>query len=117
MSRVNGLFVAPDFSTTTAVGSSLQDYLERLHEAALSLAPAYLGNGEIDTVTYYKSATQVQSNRVALVQVTYDVDLNPTVETWNLYDKADGTTVLKTIVINHTYNGSGDLTKSEWSVS
>lgn len=76
-----------------------------------SYRPSYLANGEIDYIEIFNGPTQITLNRIARVDLAYDASLNPTVETWNIYDTVDGTTVLRTITVTHTWTGV-DLTKS-----
>lgn len=76
-----------------------------------SYKPDFLANGEINFVEIYSGATQTTINRRVRVDLTYDGSLNPTVEAWKFYDESDGTTVLRTITITHTWSGV-DLTKS-----
>ena len=76
-----------------------------------SLKPVFLGNGELDYVEVYEGATQVTANRRVRIDMTYDGSLNPTVEAWKFYSPSDGTTVLRTITVTHTWSGF-DLTKS-----
>lgn len=98
--------VSIDFTLTDKVGNNLQDYIQRYNEGAYSILPAYLLNGEVDTVTYYSSATQINANRIAQVQLSYDSNLNPITETWVYYDKTNGTTVLKTVTRTHTFTNN-----------
>lgn len=76
-----------------------------------SLKPTFLANKEIEKIEYYNGATQTEINRRAIVEMTYDGNLDPTVEVWKIFDTADGTTVLKTFTITHTWV-SNELTKS-----
>jgi len=76
-----------------------------------SFKPTYLGNGELDYVEYFEGATQTTINRRLRVDMTYDGSLNPTVETWAFYNPSDGTSILRTIAVTHTWTGV-DLTKS-----
>jgi hypothetical protein len=76
-----------------------------------SQKPDFLANGEVNYVEFYESATQTTINRRVRVDMTYDGSLNPTTEVWKYYDPSDGTTVLRTITLTHTWSGV-DLTKS-----
>lgn len=69
----------------------------------------YLPSGDIDFVEFFSSATQIVANRIAKVTIGY-TGFDPTSETWLIYD-LDGTTILKTILLTHTYSGS-DLTQT-----
>lgn len=76
-----------------------------------SYKPAFLGNGEIDSVEIYEGATQTTEFRRVKITMAYDGSLNPVTETWDFYDPNDGTTILRTITVTHTWSGV-DLTKS-----
>jgi hypothetical protein len=90
-------------SANDVVGSTVQEYINRYNEPTESQLPAYNGDGTINTITFYSSATQVVANRIFLVGFTYDASLQPLTETWTIYSKADGTTILKTITITYTW--------------
>lgn len=75
-----------------------------------SQATTYLANGEVDYVEYYSSASQITTNRIAKVTIGYDGSLNPTSETWLIYN-TNGTTVLRTITLTHSFTGV-DLTNT-----
>lgn len=64
-------------------------------------------NGEIDYQEIFQTASQIASNRRMRVDITYTSG-DPTSEVWKIYDPADGTTVLRTITLTHTWSG-GDL--------
>ena len=68
-------------------------------------------DGELEFMEIYEGATQTVGFRRARVDVAYDGSLNPTTETWKIYDPANGTTVVRTITVTHTWSGV-DLTKS-----
>lgn len=76
-----------------------------------SYKPDFLANGEVNFLEVFDGATQTTAQRRLRVDMTYDGSLNPTVEAWKFYDPADGTTVLRTITVTHTWSGV-DLTKS-----
>lgn len=95
----------------TAIGYNVQDIINDLATPDVSSKPTYLGNGELDYIEFFKGPTQITSNRRAKATITYDVNLDPSNETWLLYD-TDGTTVLKTVVVTYTFVSS-DLTKTE----
>lgn len=76
-----------------------------------SYKPVFLGNGELDYVEVFEGATQTTAQRRLRIDMTYDGSLNPTVEVRKFYDPSDGTTVLRTITVTHTWSGV-DLTKS-----
>lgn len=71
----------------------------------------YTVAGEVNFVEVYEGATQTTINRRLRVDMTYDGNLNPTIEAWKFYDPADGTSILRTITITHTWSGV-DLIKS-----
>jgi len=77
--------------------------------------PTYLVNGELDYIEFFNTSTQITSNRLAKVQMSYDVNLNPTTETWYIYS-SDGTTVLRTIVKTYTFVND-ELTNSTETTS
>lgn len=64
----------------------------------------YLVNGEVDYIEYFNSSSFITANRIARVDMTYDVNLNPTIETLKIYD-INGTTVLRTVTYTHTFSG------------
>ena len=64
-------------------------------------------NGELNFAEVFEGATQTTPNRRARVDITYTTG-DPTSEVWEIYDPADGTTVLRTITLTHTWSG-GDL--------
>lgn len=102
-------------SANTLVGADLQDILNKLNRPSVSQKPTYLGNGDLDYITFYKNSTQTTENRIAAVLLTYTSGL-PTSETWTLYSDTDGTTVLKTITLTNTFT-SGDLTNTTMSTT
>lgn len=102
-------------SGTVIADEFFQDYLNRVCGGSNSEKPTFLANGELDNIVFYSSATQVVANRIMDVQMTYDGSLNPTQEVWQIYDTADGTTILKTITLTHTWVGA-EITKTEVSV-
>lgn len=93
------------------VGDNVQDYFNLLSGPNFSHASTYLANGEVDTITIYRTATQIIANRVALVTIGYDGLLNPITETWQYFKPTDGTTIIKTVVLTHTFTGV-DLTNT-----
>jgi len=82
---------------------------------ACSYKPTYhisgADDGEINFLEIFKGATQTTINRIVRVDITYDGGRDPTVEAWKIYDNTDGTTVLRTITLTHTWV-SGDITKT-----
>lgn len=94
----------------TLIGAEVQAILNKYYGPTNSEKAAYLGNGEVDYVEFFKNATQTTGNRIAKATFTYDGNLNPTSEIILVYD-ADGTTVLKTMTFTHTFI-SGDYDKT-----
>ena len=74
-----------------------------------SLKPTFTGDN-LTSVEFFNGATQTTINRRAKADISYNGD-DPTTETWSIYDTSDGTTVLRTITLTHTWS-SGDLTKT-----
>ena len=109
-------FISDSSNTSNPNDTSLQDFIDSACAASASQKPGYLGNGELDNVEFFSSATQIQANRTMRVDVTYSGALDPTSEAWKMYDIADGTTILKTVTFTHTWV-SGDLTKSVTTVT
>lgn len=95
-------------TANTLVGDDLQDILNKMARPTVSQVPVYLGNGDIDLITFYKNSTQTTPNRIAVMQLTYASGL-PSTETWTIYSDTDGTTVLKTFARTYTWT-SGNLT-------
>jgi hypothetical protein len=75
-----------------------------LNSSTESQSVVYSGQ-DIDTLTVYKTASQITANRIAQVAVTY-TGKNPTQEVWTYYDPSDGTTVLQTSTLTHTFSGN-----------
>jgi hypothetical protein len=73
---------------------------------ASSQVPAYDANGNVSTVTMYKSGSQVTANRLALITLSYDANQNVSTEVWQIFNENDGTTVLKTITFTNTYDAN-----------
>jgi hypothetical protein len=96
-------------ASNTVVGSTVQEYVNRFNEPSVSEAPTYNLNGTVSFIEYFSSPTQVVANRIFRVDLTYDANLQPLTETWRAYSKADGTTILKTVVESYTW-AAGRLT-------
>jgi hypothetical protein len=96
-------------ATNSAVGSQLQDFINRLFEESESQAPTYNVNGTINHIEIFTSPTQITANRTSRVDLTYDVDLQPLTEAWKFYSLSNGTTILKTVTITYTWT-AGVLT-------
>jgi hypothetical protein len=93
-------------TVNTAVGDTLQDFINKACAPTNSQKATYLGNGEVDYVEIFSGPSQITANRVARVDMAYDGSLNPTTETWVHYDPADGSTVLKTHTKTHSWVGA-----------
>lgn len=59
---------------------------------------------QITSASFFNSATQIDANRIAKVDVTYSSG-DPSTETWLIYD-TDGTTVLRTITYTYTVSSN-----------
>ncbi len=79
---------------------------------SFSHKPTYTSNN-LTAFEVFNGFTQTTINRIMRGDFTYTSN-NLTQEVWKIYDTSDGTTVLKTITINHTYVAN-DLTKTEVS--
>jgi len=90
----------------SAIGDTVQEFIDKACAPTNSQKPVYLGNGEVDYVEVFSSPTQITANRVSKVTMAYDGNLNPTTETWVHFDPADGTTVLKTHTKTHSWVGA-----------
>lgn len=86
------------------IGSSVQDLINVINSPTISQAPTYLGNGEVDYIEFFRTSSQITSNRAYRIDITYDGSLNPTSEVWKLYD-TDGTTILKTVTFTNAFTG------------
>lgn len=84
--------------------------IQKLGRNILPLVPdrsskvVYLSNGEIDQIEIFNGVNQISANRIFKVVMAYDGNLNPTSETWSLYD-TNGVTVLRTVVLEHDFTG------------
>lgn len=74
----------------------------------------YLGNGDVDYVEFFNSASQVTANRIARVDLTYSSG-DPATEAWKVYD-TNGTTILETTTLTYSYS-SGDIDNVTVSVT
>lgn len=92
-----------DTSRNSAVGGSVQDFIDRVSAPTNTVSPTYLPNGNLSALTLYRNTTQINANRSADCTVTYDLEQNPTSEIWRLFD-SDGVTVLKTISLTHIWS-------------
>ena len=61
----------------------------------------YTGDS-VSSVEMFQGAVQTTINRRARMDATYTGD-DLTTEAWKIYDPANGTTVLRTITLTHTY--------------
>jgi len=95
----------------TGVGETVQEWIDNIFGPDTSQKPTYLANQELDVVTFYKGAVQTVPNRIADATITYDANLDPITEVWRLYDRSNGTTVIKTLTRTQTFVAT-DLTNS-----
>jgi hypothetical protein len=102
-SRVNLLTPA---SRNSAVGDTLQEFVDRIYEESESQKPTYNADSTINNIEFFTSSTQVVANRSFRVDIEYDIYLNPTKETIRVYSLKDGTTVLKTIIKVYTWTNN-----------
>jgi hypothetical protein len=72
----------------------------------------YAGN-DITSIEVFQGVTQTTPNRLLRVDMSY-VANNLVTENWKIYSQADGTTILRTIVVSHAY-ASNNLINSEVS--
>lgn len=84
----------------------------RLFWPTTSQAPIFALDGTLTSVTFYTGPIQIVANRMAKIELTYDIDLNPATETLTLYSLVNGTTILKTVTKTYTFT-TGILTKVE----
>lgn len=88
-----------------AVGDNVQEFIDKICAPTNSQKATYLGDGELDFIEIFSVSTQITANRIARVDFTYDANINPITEVWKHFDTADGTTVLKTFTLTHTWVG------------
>jgi len=80
-----------------------------------SLAPTYDAGDDLIAYEIFNGNTQTTINRRVRGDFTYTSG-NLTGESWKIYDESDGTTVLRTITVTHSYT-SDQLTNTEVSES
>lgn len=80
-----------------------------------SIKVTYNAAGDVETVETFITSTQITTNRLSKTTVAYDVDLNPTSETLEIYD-TDGTTVLRTVTFTYSITDF-DLDTAEMSIT
>ncbi len=71
----------------------------------------YTGDN-VDFIEFFKGATQTTPNRRVRMDATISGD-DLTIEEWKIYDPADGTSILRTITLTHTYSGGDYLSTAE----
>jgi len=76
-----------------------------------SSKPTYDGNDNLTVFEVYTTATQTVANRRVRGDYTYTGD-NLTEEEYKIYSESDGTTILRTITVTHTYDGNDFLTNT-----
>lgn len=96
-------------NTVSPLIGDVQAFIDSVCSPTRSVKPSYLANNEIDYVEFFVAAVQTTINRRARVDVVYTGN-NPTSEVWKLYD-TDGTTILKTVTLTHTWVAN-DLTST-----
>ena len=97
-------------NTVNPEHNDVQAFIDALCCPDTSQKPTYLANSDIDYVEFFKGPTQTTPNRIARVDLTY-TGVDPTTETWLLYDSSDGTTVNKTVTFTHVWSSN------EWTSS
>jgi len=90
-------------SGTVSATTELQEVLNRLAWPTVSQASVFAGDGTLTSVTYYQNSSQITANRMAVISMTYDANLNPATETLTFYNLSDGTTVIKTVTKTYTF--------------
>lgn len=93
--------------------------VERVGDVIKCRVPDYsmrpnIVNDELTFLEYFAGPVQTTPNRICRGDFTY-VDDNLTSEVWRIYDRSDGTTVLRTITYTHTYDANDLLTNSQAS--
>ena len=92
-----------DKSLNTAIGDSVQDYINIVCNPNTSQKPTYGANGFPTQLIMYDGAVQTTPYRRIQIDLTYDGNELPTTEEWKLYDENDGTTILKTVTFTYTW--------------
>lgn len=78
-----------------------------------SMAPNFVDD-VLTFAEYFNGTVQTTINRLLRGDFTY-VNDNLTIEIWKIYDNTDGTTILRTITYNHSYDSNDQLISSEVS--
>lgn len=92
------------------LGEDLNFLVERIGRSVGFISPDsttkvdYLANGDINFIEWFNSSSQVVANRTARVDMTYDGNLNPTMEALKIYGN-NGSTILKTFTWTYTFSG------------
>lgn len=106
-------------STHDIQAADLKAYFDRYANGDLSTKYVFhttgANNGEVNYIEWYDTSTQSAGNLRFKVTLGYDGSLNPTSETWVIYDD-DGSTPLKTVTLTHAWSGV-DITTSTKVVS
>ncbi len=66
----------------------------------------------VSNIEMFEGATQTTPNRRVRMDATYSGN-DLSTEAWKIYDPADGTTVLRTITLTHTYSSGNYESTSE----
>jgi len=105
-----------DYIEAKGISFESSDYLlEKIGRVLKETYPTHsfkygYSGDDISYEEFYITTTQITTNRAMRGDFTYSGD-NITSEAWKIYD-TDGTTVLRTITLTHTYTGD-DVTKTE----
>jgi len=63
-------------------------------------------NDLLTQCVWYSSDTQIEGNRVAQVDITYDSEEYPITVEYKLYSSTDGTVLIKTVSVAYTWSNS-----------
>ena len=91
-------------------GGAGNDYAAMLADSGPVNAPYVSGAYRVETGGVFPSAvtwwtSNAMTMKIVSKTITRDGSQNPTVEVWQFYDPADGTTVLKTVTDTISYSG------------
>lgn len=105
-------------SAGIAFKGSLNHKIERVGGVVKTTIPNYsvkpiYSNDDLTAYEVFNGTNQITANRLVRGDFSYTND-NLTQEVWKIYDTADGTTILRTITVNHTYSDD-NLINSEVS--
>jgi hypothetical protein len=80
---------------------------DSIFEAIRSLKNTYTGD-LVSSVSFYNSLTQIDANRIAKIDLTYNASEFVTSQTVTYYEP-DGTTVFKTESMTYSYSGDDSV--------